>query len=364
MKKTLIATAFLGAFAASAFAVPSVSLYGRIDTGLLYQHVNPDAPGKDSVDTVSMESGWNTGSRWGLKGGEDIGNVRVGFVLESGFASDAGTSSQGSRLFGRQATVEVSGAYGTLYAGRLGSINSDIGTIGLLGSVSPLGSSFSALGTHNSSGHLWTRYDNTLAYVSPSIAGLKAEAMYSFKGNTKDTYGVEGKSSADRYAAAGLNYNNGALDLVLTGDYTMWGNAEHPGLDDGWSVVLGGNYNFGFLTAYAKATYFDNQLITDDSDLNFFGLISIPVKGWGVSASVKAPLCGGSAMAEVGYRDAKNVDDSSDKFQRLYATVGYSYSFSKRTSVYVVSGYTQEKAKKLDRTPNAALVGGGLVHKF
>ena len=34
MKKSLIAAALLGTFAASAFAAPSVTLYGRIDTVL------------------------------------------------------------------------------------------------------------------------------------------------------------------------------------------------------------------------------------------------------------------------------------------------------------------------------------------
>ena len=40
MKKSLIAAALLGTFAASAFAAPSVTLYGRIDTSLAYTHLN------------------------------------------------------------------------------------------------------------------------------------------------------------------------------------------------------------------------------------------------------------------------------------------------------------------------------------
>lgn len=124
MKKSLIAAALLGTFAASAFAAPSVTLYGRVDTGLAYTHKNLDID-TSSTNTVSMESGFSTGNRWGLKGTEDIGNAKVGFVLESGFNSDDGTSGQNNRLFGREAQVNISGAYGTLYAGRLGSIASD-----------------------------------------------------------------------------------------------------------------------------------------------------------------------------------------------------------------------------------------------
>ena len=93
MKKSLLALALLGAFTASAFAEPSVTLYGRIDTGLVYTHKNLDNTA-GSTDTFSMDSGVTTGSRWGLKGSEDIGNAKVGFVLESGFNSDDGTSGQ------------------------------------------------------------------------------------------------------------------------------------------------------------------------------------------------------------------------------------------------------------------------------
>ena len=50
MKKSLLALALLGAFTASAFAEPSVTLYGRIDTGLAYthQHWSADGAGEDS----------------------------------------------------------------------------------------------------------------------------------------------------------------------------------------------------------------------------------------------------------------------------------------------------------------------------
>ena len=150
MKKSLLALALLGAFTASAFAEPSVTLYGRIDTGLVYTHKNLDNTA-GSTDTFSMDSGVTTGSRWGLKGSEDIGNAKVGFVLESGFNSDDGTSGQNNRLFGREAQVNISGAYGTLYAGRLASIASDSGSIGYLGDVSAFPNAFGIVGTQRGS---------------------------------------------------------------------------------------------------------------------------------------------------------------------------------------------------------------------
>ena len=375
MKKSLLALALLGAFTASAFAEPSVTLYGRIDTGLVYTHKNLDNTA-GSTDTFSMDSGVTTGSRWGLKGSDDIGNAKVGFVLESGFNSDDGTSGQNNRLFGREAQVNISGAYGTLYAGRLASIASDSGSIGYLGDVSAFPSAYGFVGNQQgSTGTAYGRYDNTLAYETPTFGGLQGAIMYSFKGDTKasDTNVAnarENSGDADRYLAAGLHYKAGKAAVVLTGDMTMYGNdaANYGNVDNGYSFILGGNYDFGVAKAFAKVTYFDNQvnvldsfdLISDSRDLKK----AEALKGWGAELGTNVPAFGGNFLATVGYRDAKDVDDGSYKFKRWNAAVGYTYAFSKRTNVYGLAGYAQEKANALDRKASGAQVGFGLVHKF
>ena len=375
MKKSLLALALLGAFTASAFAEPSVTLYGRIDTGLVYTHKNLDNTA-GSTDTFSMDSGVTTGSRWGLKGSEDIGNAKVGFVLESGFNSDDGTSGQNNRLFGREAQVNISGAYGTLYAGRLGSIASDNGTLGYLSDVSAFPNAFGIVGTQKgSTGTAYDRYDNTLAYQTPTFGGLQGAIMYSFKGDTKASdsnvaNARENSGDADRYLAAGLRYKAGKAAVVLTGDMTMYGNdaANYGNVDNGYSFILGGNYDFGVAKAFAKVTYFDNQvnvldsfdLISDSRDLKK----AEALKGWGAELGTNVPAFGGNFLAAVGYRDAKDVDDGSYKFKRWNAAVGYTYAFSKRTNVYGLAGYAQEKANALDRKASGAQVGFGLVHKF
>ncbi len=380
MKKSLLALALLGAFTASAFAEPSVTLYGRIDTGLVYTHKNLDNTA-GSTDTFSMDSGVTTGSRWGLKGSEDIGNAKVGFVLESGFNSDDGTSGQNTsgqnnRLFDREAQVNISGAYGTLYAGRIATVVSDSGSIGYLGDVSAFPSAFGIVGNQQgSTGSAYARYDNTLAYETPTFGGLQGAIMYSFKGDTQsDDDSIkkarENSGDADRYLAAGLRYKAGKAAVVLTGDMTMYGNhaANYGNVDNGYSFILGGNYDFGVAKAFAKVTYFDNQVNVLDS----FDLISDSreqkkaeaLKGWGAELGTNVPAFGGNFLAAVGYRDAKDVDDGSYKFKRWNAAVGYTYAFSKRTNVYGLAGYAQEKANTLDRKASGAQVGFGLVHKF
>ena len=71
-KKSLAAVALLGAFAGSAFAA-DVTLYGVVDEGFLYTHKDADKTGVDAVDKLELKSGIQAGSRWGLKGTEDLG---------------------------------------------------------------------------------------------------------------------------------------------------------------------------------------------------------------------------------------------------------------------------------------------------
>jgi predicted porin len=174
-----------------------------------------------------------------------------------------------------------------------------------------------------------------------------------------------------RYAAAGLRYKAGKAAVVLAGDYTLYSNsnATYKNLDNGYSVILGGNYDFGVAKVFAKATYFDNQASATDS----FSLLSdsktVGVEGWGVELSTAVPAFGGTVLGTVGYRDAKNVDNSDAKFKRWNAALGYAYAFSKRTSVYAAAGYAQEKSNAKDRNAkdrkaSAAQAGFGLVHKF
>jgi len=97
----------------SVFAQSTVTLYGVVDMNVEFaNHIGavPTAtngfnPGA-SNNVYRLDSGGLSGSRWGLRGSEDLGSGLKGvFVLESGFSADNGTMQQGGRLFGRQAFV-------------------------------------------------------------------------------------------------------------------------------------------------------------------------------------------------------------------------------------------------------------------
>lgn len=127
MKFKGMATAALLVCAGSAFAQSNVTLYGVLDMNLEYvNHVGqvPTAANGfnrgPSNHVYRMDSGGMAGSRWGLRGTEDLGNGLKGvFVLESGISADNGTLQQSGRLFGRQAFIGLQKAgIGQLSLGR------------------------------------------------------------------------------------------------------------------------------------------------------------------------------------------------------------------------------------------------------
>jgi predicted porin len=375
MKKTLLAAALLGSFAASAFAAPSVTLYGIIDTGLNYTHYRADDGKTASTDTFSMASGQSSGSRWGLRGDEKIGSVTVGFNLENGFNSDDGTETM-SRLFGREASVHVAGKYGTLYAGREGKLISTAGAAAMGGIFSPFSVLWGDAGIKAQTGTDWGRIDNSLTYVSPSFSGLEIRAQYSFKNDGTKT-GDENSSDVDRYAALGVSYKNGPAQFGLIGDYSMWKNVAKAteNVDNGFSVIAGGNYDFKAVRVYGQVNYFNNQstLVNSVGGLDKFTATTsttdkkgnLGYEGWGISLGATAPAFGGTVIAGVSYRDAEEVQGDNE-YKRWEAALGYTYAFSKRTNAYAGVTYAQQKAemKDKDQTPSAVGVMAGLVHKF
>ena len=308
------------------------------------------------------------GSRWGLKGAEDLGNgFKVGFVLENGFESDTGKDAQAGRMFGRESTLYVASDYGTLYAGRMNTLLSDGGSMGVLGATSAIGNAYGYGTMKGSTGAGFARHDNMLGYVSPSFAGLKLSAQYSMKSDATQG-GVENKANADRYAALAATYSLGGLNLVLGGDYNIYGHATGVDVDNGWNVIFGGNYDFEVVKVFAKAAYFKDMKGIADT-LGYFGTAETgyTYQGYGLEFGAKAPVLGGNLFGAVSFRDAKAKTDVAGaedvKAKRYSAILGYSYAFSKRTNVYTAVNYVQEKMDDEDKASGAQF-GLGLVHKF
>ena len=387
MQKTLAAVAVLGAFAGSALAADA-QLYGIVDTGVGYNHVDVDGLGdKQDIDTFQMKSGQASGSRWGLKGTEDLGNgLTVGFILEDGFSSDTGADS--APMFNRESSLFIEGGFGKLAMGRMGSLNNGQSSWAKVGMINAFGTSdwgnYSVqVGNVMATAAQW---DNMVAYQTPDFAGFKVYAQYGMGNTVTDYDSVENESSSDRYYALGATYNNGPFAAYFAVDsinYASWNNADGVGVDvdDSLTVTLGGSYDFEVVKVYLGAQYFDEVKL---SKLNgvvnaIDGVVNTAdkVKGYGITLTGDAPLWGGKAMFGIGYTDAESADsyedanvDGSIDLQRYVVSVGYDYPFSKRTDVYAVASYMQDNwerkdgAAKVDADPSAYTLYVGLRHRF
>lgn len=402
MKKTLVAVSVLGAFAGSALAA-DVQLYGILDTGVGYSHIDMDTSGVDDVDSFEMRSGVGSGSRWGLKGTEDLGNgLTVGFILENGFDSDDGSEDSTGVMFNRESSLFLEGSFGKLAFGRMGALNSGQSSWSKVGMINAFGTSYGEFTAQASNVFsLAGQWDNMIAYETPDFAGFKLFTQYGMGSNDN-----ENESSSDRFYSLGVTYNNGPFAGYFAVDSINYKTAkfskgEWPNngddIDDSLTVTLGGSYDFDVVKIYLGAQYFDEVRLSslggpicranDVRDLGISGFdLSIndiaKLKGYGISLSGDAPLAGGRVMFGLGYVDA-DAADSLDKalsqniagfrdfeIQRYVVSAGYSYPFSKRTDVYGVASYMQDnedtsrESGTLEQDPSAYSFYVGLRHRF
>ena len=365
MKKTLIAVAALSAMAASAMAA-NVTLSGVVDLGFNFQNVKKAG---DTTRTFTMKSGQNSGSRFMLKGAETLGEgVEVGFQLENGFDADNGKLNDTSNIFRRESRLYVKTAFGTLHAGRFGALDAGTGSVSIFGGsdMAAFGTGWSDVMSTKSILKISDRYDNSIAYQSPTLAGVTLYVMHSLKesdqtdakGVAKDA-GLEGRPSANRYNGVGLKYVNGAFNAAFVAsqqNYASLAGGVNP--DNGQVYSLGAGYDFGVCKVMAEGQYFDmgkDNVSTSEVE-----------KGWGTVLSVTAPVAGGKIYASAGYKDAEQTRVSDNKQKAWNLGLGYSYNFSKRTMFYAAAGYQEvknETAESSSKTKTTTVLSG-LVHKF
>ena len=390
MKKTLAAVAVLGAFAGSALAA-DVQLYGIVDTGVRYLSGDYDKANTDSFNKFSMESSMASGSRFGFKGTEDLGNgLTVGFILENQFNSDDGSLKDDDHFFRREASLFLEGSFGKFAMGRMGSINGGTSSWAQHGVMSAFGTSWGsyAANADNVFGNsqIW---DNMIAYQTPSFAGFKVYAQYGM-GNQVTKFdetvgGVENESSSDRYYAIGASYANGPLNLFLSVDsvnYASYDSTATPKVtdpDDSLTVRFGGNFDFEVAKVFAGVSYFDEAKLSNYSGISSdagVGYKGLKLEGWSLGLSTSIPVAGGQVLFGAAYMDAEAADSAAQtvdkdlELSRWIVSAGYDYPFSKRTDVYAVATYNQdslENASKYegkDADPYVFGVMVGLRHRF
>ncbi|MBB3014074.1 porin [Cupriavidus alkaliphilus] len=371
MKKTMFAMAALAALtplSGAAQAPSNVTLYGVVDTAVEYvNHMASAAPTvNNATGTITRQTGGNrfalvnsgglSGSRWGLRGTEALGNgLSAIFTLESGFGADDGKSSQGGRLFGRQAFVGLqSDRFGAVTFGRQYTSMFDA-----FASFAPL--SYAPL--YDPSSYLLGpafRSDNTIKY-SGTFGPVTAVAHWTFgagatalgvvpvAGSGGETPGHFRDSSG--YGAAVI-YASGPLGLTVT--YDQWNPAITAG-NAGRVRKAGGAMTYVVGPAKLFAGYrwgqaensVDTTLFRDDMywvGANYSVNSALVLKLAYYYDNLKTVRIGQTAAAT----------NPANPWQVSFTA---DYNLSKRTDVYLSMAYAKNAGLNFDSSPNGFASG-------
>ncbi|SDI81726.1 porin [Paraburkholderia phenazinium] len=363
MKKNMIALAVSAAFALPVFAQSSITLYGVIDEGINYTSNAGDK------SAYQLESGYAQGSRWGLKGSEDLGSgLKAIFDLENGFDVNSGALGQGGRMFGRQAFVGLTAAnYGTVTLGRQYD-----SVVDYLAQATANGNWGGYLLSHpydNDNTDNSFRVNNTIKYASPDFAGLQFGGTYSFSNDTN--------FANNRQYSLGGQYTNGGL--LVTGAYLQ---ADNPGLTTNGAIatddanfiserlrIFGGGVNYTFGAATLGFVYTNTNVgepaATDTSA--YVGSITAPnggsvtaIKFQNFEVNGKYQFTPAFFVGVQYVYTAATMDATSGNENPKYHTFGLmaDYNLSKRTDFYFQAAYQKVAGDKTDTVLDDAYIPG------
>jgi predicted porin len=313
------------ASAGTAHAQSSVTLYGIVDSGILYK--TRSGPGGSAW---SLASGGEATNRWGITGAEDLGGGwQATFALENGFRIGTGQfinggqpATAGTVLFDRGATVGLrNGTYGELLFGKNRSPFYRLFTQLDVTGYSNFGSLNNLLYQNLSgfTGYQYSWVDNSAEYLTPEVYGLRGSAMYSFGG-------VAGNFQGKRVVSASLTWQFG--DLLLGGAYFS-GNDPTGATDKtvAQSYTLGANYKLKNLRFAFDFANFKN--IAAGSSVNFYtGEIAYQLSpAWLFSATY-----------------IKLSDQTNNKKDGNLYKLGAQYILSRRTLLYADVGYVKNSS--------------------
>jgi predicted porin len=400
LKSVVVGVAITGV--APAFAQSSVTLYGIVDTGLGYQSsqttLGSTSGGRSAV---KMVNGVWAGSRFGLKGAEDLGGeTRAIFQLEEGFNSATGAQSTTGLMFNRQAFVGVTNpTYGSLTAGRQYASYYQ-----LLSPYSPTTWLTGFYGAHPGDlDGLDTIYraNNTLLYMSPKISGFSFSGSYSFAGVPGSVDQGSTWSAAAQYAmgpvgiAVGFSrinnstVNGGAFGADSTTS-SAGGQAGVSAVTNGYQtaqaqqrLAVGAGYKFNSQFDIT-ATYSNVQYIPGAGsafrDLAIFNTGGI-VLHW-------KPTVAWDFATGYSYTRATRANGITSSAQYQQFNLSEYYSLSKRTGLYALQAYQRANGETLapagngthiinatatigdgfQTTPSSSrsmfAVGAGIIHRF
>ncbi|MGE8601563.1 porin [Bordetella trematum] len=317
--------------AAAAAANSSVTLYGLVDLGLVYERKNGES-------SLRQKSGNQSGSRWGLRGSEDLGGgYRAVFRLESGFSANNGKQAQG-RMFGRWAYVGLAGDFGELRLGRQWVYGFEWASVGNpFGSGWSQGSNNATLGYNDGDFGSGGRVNNGVFYTTPRWQGWQLGVGYSFESGDDDAFAT---AAHDRVLTAGLRYNRGPLAAALTYE-RLNPKAGLPDKRAATNLQLAGSYDLEWIKLYGTYGNLRHPNAGPSRGVervnSFIAGVSVPVSG------------SGEVLAN--YQRATNSDITG-------VALGYQHRLSKRSNLYA---YINRLDIQQSHTLQASL---GIRHQF
>jgi len=341
MKKTVVALAVL---AASGASMAQVTLYGLVDAGFKAEKIDN---GTTSLTVNKIDSGLINGSRWGVKGTEDLGGgLKAIFNMENGFNIDDGTQGQG-RLFGRAAWVGISGDFGAIKAGRISTPYYDLdGQTDAVwdGALSPL--QYVGRSNNGSPGgigpNFTARQNNQVKYESPKFMGdFTAAISYSLGENTAANTATTPKIDAGSTVSFNVAYISGPLNVSLAYQEEKITDA----LKGANVTRLNASYDFGIakvMFAYGKSGNVGALGLTGASTAAQVAAVDgADSSDWqlGVDYPVNSALTLSASYA--GAEDNKQLINGQT---RDGLGLGARYALSKRTFVYGGYEYDTRKA--------------------
>jgi predicted porin len=363
MKKSLLAVAVAAALPAFAQAQSSVTLYGILDASVEWS--NSDANSVINAtngnftkgeDTLRLNSSHQSGSRFGVRGVEDLGGgLKAIFTIEHRLNVDTGNTAGGNFNTGNgtfwngQAWVGLQGGWGQLTAGRqyspifwallpadftgYGFYNNWAGFTGQNFGITPQGP---------------IRIDNSLSYKSPTFGGLTVYAMYAFGELTNDlaNNGAGGASGDIMGIAAGWQLGG----LYLAAGY----HSIDTDLATGLESVLAATASYKFSNFGLSVGYTSNEFVSG-AEAEAILLSAFLNIGPGTL------YVNGSMIDISGFAGLRNDDG-------LQLGVAYSMPISKRTNWYVSVGSNDfsgaEPVASTVSLDNALRVSVGVRHLF
>lgn len=373
-KKIALAVAMAAATMSMAQAT-EVEVFGRFDTGMMYT-INSG----DSKDNFQMTSGHTTGSRWGIKATEKLNaDWTVRAHLESGIESDTGELSSSGRIFGRQMTISLKNpSFGEIAFGRSGKPLSGSDQFTRIRPFTPFGVTYGDAGLlfYGKGG----RIDNAVFYRSPKFAGFTVLAAASTQTSKQEE--AEWTDNT-RFWGGSIDWKGGNVGLMIGAEQTVAKASDKAkGEENPTTLYLGAYYDFGvakIMAGYQRGWNLDRIGCLQDVTINGINASDATVKNFDANfylLGATIPAGKGLVRLSAIYMDGENSQELGPNLGKdaSYWSLGagYTYPFSKRTSIYgVVAHLHGEDA--IDKDNNASNGDGdltryqiavGLVHKF